>query len=124
MEKTLWQDYVKLNGARGHSVVGALKVLPGFWSPQLENERDILVYLPPSYRRGSRRYPVIYMQDGQNLFDRATSFAGEWQVDETMEALSQEGLEAIVVGIPNLGERRVAEYSPFPHRGRPGQGDH
>jgi predicted alpha/beta superfamily hydrolase len=53
------------------------------------------------------------MQDGQNLFDAATSFAGEWQVDETMEALSQEGLEAIVVGIPNAGEKRLDEYSPF-----------
>jgi predicted alpha/beta superfamily hydrolase len=53
------------------------------------------------------------MHDGQNLFDRLTSFAGEWQVDETMQALSQEGFEAIVVGIANTGVERLDEYSPF-----------
>jgi predicted alpha/beta superfamily hydrolase len=53
------------------------------------------------------------MHDGQNLFDDMTSFAGEWNVDETMEQASQRGLEAIVVGIPNLGEQRMDEYSPF-----------
>ena len=112
---TNWRDYVQ--DKKEHSVVGALKVLPRVWSPQLDNERDILVYLPPSYSRSDQRYPVIYMQDGQNLFDRATSFAGEeWQVDETMEKLSREGLEAIVVGIPHTGEGRLSEYNPFPRR--------
>jgi predicted alpha/beta superfamily hydrolase len=53
------------------------------------------------------------MHDGQNLFDRATSFAGEWGVDETLEAASGEGLEAIVVGIPNMGRERCDEYSPW-----------
>jgi len=114
-----WRDYVQDN--KEHSVVGTLKVLPGVWSPQLDNQRDILVYLPPSYHNGDQRYPVIYMQDGQNLFDRATSFAGEeWKVDETLEELSQEGLEAIAVGIPHAGEGRIAEYNPLakPPRGR------
>jgi len=97
-----------------HTVVGTLKVLPDVWSPQLDNRRDILVWLPSSYDFSEKRYPVIYMQDGQNLFDRATSFADEeWQVDETLETLSHEGLEAIVVGIPNMGPQRVAEYNPF-----------
>jgi predicted alpha/beta superfamily hydrolase len=118
IETINWQDYAARNGSREHSVVGTLKVWPEAWSPQLENKRDILVYLPPSYKRGNRRYPVIYMHDGQNLFDRATSYAGEWQVDETLELLSQEGLEAIVVGIPNLGDRRVVEYNPFPDKGK------
>jgi predicted alpha/beta superfamily hydrolase len=63
------------------------------------------------------------MHDGQNLFDQATSFAGEWQVDETMELLSQRGYEAIVVGLPNMGEQRLDEYSPFPQsRHSTGQG--
>lgn len=84
------------------------------WSPQLANRRDLLVYLPPSYSKSPlRRYPVVYMHDGQNLFDRATSFAGEWRVDETLEAASSEGLEAIVVGIPNAGRERCDEYSPW-----------
>ncbi len=54
------------------------------------------------------------MNDGQNLFDVATSFAGEWYADETMEELADEGIEAIVVGIPNMGDRRFHEYMPFP----------
>ena len=53
------------------------------------------------------------MHDGQNLFDAATSFAGEWQVDETMERIAPEGFEAIVVAVPNMGAERIAEYSPF-----------
>lgn len=94
---------------------GTIKVTQNIQSPQLGNQRQLLVYLPPSYNSSGRHYPVLYMQDGQNLFDNATSFAGEWGVDEAMEALAyQEGLEAIVVGIPNAGRRRLAEYSPFP----------
>ncbi len=119
-----WQDYLELEETGEHTVVGNLKILKGLWSVQLRNRRDLLVYLPPSYARSDKRYPVIYMHDGQNLFDQATSFAGEWQVDETMEALSLRGYEAIVVGIPNLGEQRLDEYSPFHHRGySQGQGD-
>jgi predicted alpha/beta superfamily hydrolase len=79
----------------------------------LQNYRDILVWLPTSYEDDSRRYPVIYMHDGQNLFDQATSFAEEWGVDETMQLLGAEGIEAIIVGIPNMGPQRLAEYSPF-----------
>jgi predicted alpha/beta superfamily hydrolase len=79
----------------------------------------MLVYLPPSYATTEQRYPVIYMHDGQNLFDAGTSFAGDWAVDQTLEAASEQGLETIVVGIPNMGADRVHEYSPFrdPQRG-------
>jgi predicted alpha/beta superfamily hydrolase len=64
------------------------------------------------------------MHDGQNLFDRATSFGDEWDVDGTMEAASGDGLEAIVVGIPNTGDGRCDEYSPFADGKRGGgQGD-
>ncbi|HKP74206.1 MAG TPA: alpha/beta hydrolase-fold protein [Longimicrobiaceae bacterium] len=114
-----WKDYEML-AEEGHTVVGTVMVLEGVESPQLGNRRDLLVYLPPSYARGDRRYPVIYMHDGQNLFDRATSFGEEWEVDQTLEAASGEGLEAIVVGIPNT-EARLDEYSPFHDRGH-GQG--
>jgi isoamylase len=95
------------------TVSGTVLTIASFASPQLDNRRDILVYLPPGYDEGADRYPVIYAQDGQNLFDEATSFAGEWRVDETMQALAGRGVEAIVVGVPNMGERRVDEYSPF-----------
>jgi predicted alpha/beta superfamily hydrolase len=74
-------------------------------------DRELYAYLPPSYGTGERRYPVLYMHDGRNLFDEATSHAGEWRVDETMEALADEGVEAIVVGIPH-GSERATEYVP------------
>lgn len=107
-----WLDYTDYRGA-GEGVVGTIKVLKDVYSPQLDNTRDLLVYLPPSYEASDRRYPVLYMHDGQNLFDPATSFAGEWGVDQTLEALSGEGIEAIVVGLPNMGEERANEYAPF-----------
>ncbi len=100
---------------RNTPVAGHLEVWAEVHSPQLGNTRPIVVYLPPSYARTVRkRYPVLYMHDGQNLFDATTSFVGiEWGVDETMEQLSHEGIEAIVVGIWNTPQR-MAEYCPFP----------
>jgi len=95
------------------TISGTVVTIASFAAPQLDNQRDILVYLPPGYDEGMERYPVVYMHDGQNLFDEATSFSGEWRVDETMQALAKEGVEAIVVGVPNIGERRIDEYSPF-----------
>jgi predicted alpha/beta superfamily hydrolase len=120
-----WKDYVAHEHA-DQMPHGSLKVAPRFESPQLGNARDIFVYLPPSYATGdqSSRYPVIYMHDGQNLFDPRTSFAGEWNVDGTIDRASGEGLEAIVIGIPNMGAERCNEYSPFddPRHG-PAKGD-
>lgn len=104
-----WKDYPG-------EVDGTLKVMEGVRSPELGNRRDILVHLPPSYGATSRRYPVVYMHDGQNLFDPETSFGDGWAVDRTMESAGREGLEAIVVGIPNLGEARLDEYSPWRDR--------
>ncbi|MFN8539426.1 MAG: glycogen debranching protein GlgX [Thermomicrobiales bacterium] len=96
-----------------HTIVGNVMTIASLGSPQLGIVRDIRVYLPPSYAQGTARYPVLYMHDGQNLFDEATAYAGEWRVDETMEELAREGIEAIVVGIPNAGRGRLDEYSPF-----------
>lgn len=119
-----WKKY-PTDSSDDHTVVGNLWVLEDFHSPQLDNRRDIITYLPPSYNDGTRRrYPVVYMHDGQNLFDEVTSFAEEWRVDNTMDALSAVGLEAIVVGIFNTGENRLNEYSPFEDdEGRGGDGD-
>jgi predicted alpha/beta superfamily hydrolase len=98
----------------GHTVVGHLDRKGPLAAEALGNEREILVWRPSSYAaEPDRRYPVIYMQDGQNLFDQATAFGDEWQVDENLERLSVLGLEAIVVGVPNVGDSRLAEYSPF-----------
>lgn len=108
----MWLDYKTTVAA--HTVVGDLRLYRDFYSPQLQNHRDLLVWLPPGYAEGQRRYPVLYMHDGQNLFDEHTTNFGEWRVDETMTQLSAEGLEAIIVGLPNLREERRAEYSPYP----------
>ncbi len=110
-----WKPYHEIySKENGHQVVGNILIAQDVYSPQLYNKRDIVIYLPPSYKYSDKRYPVIYMHDGQNLFDNATSFAGEWLVDETLERLAlNEGLEAIVVGIANNGNKRLDEYSPF-----------
>ena len=93
-----------------HTVVGDVRVLRGVASPQLGGPpRDLFAYVPPSQGSG-RRLPVLLMHDGLNLFDDATSANGEWRVDETMEDLARDGLEAIVVSIPH-GEDRGAEYA-------------
>ena len=92
---------------------GAIHVLPDVESPQLGNRRDILVYTPGTYARGSTRYPVIYMQDGQNLFDPETSFAGDWGLKAALARASRRGIETIVVAIPNMGPARIDEYTPF-----------
>jgi predicted alpha/beta superfamily hydrolase len=96
---------------------GRLVVLPSVHSPQLDNRRDLYVHVPAAPARGDARYPVIYMQDGQNLFDPAQSFAGTWGVDEALSWASRRGLDAIVVGIPNMGAARIAEYDPFAEAG-------
>ena len=83
------------------------------WSPQLRNRRGVDVYLPASYNAGRRRYPAVYMQDGQNLSDPAIAFGGNtWRLDEGLAWLAERGVEPIVVGIHNT-PGRLAEYSPF-----------
>src|SRR2546429_2696171 len=103
---------------RKHTFTGNIKRHRGFPSRVLGNRRDVLVYLPPDYSRFSRkRYPVLYLHDGQNVFDAATAFAGvEWGVDETAQRLiKQKQIEPIIiVAIANLGEERIHEYAPTP----------
>ncbi len=119
-----WED---LGGSGGASTAASnVQVMDNaFYIPQLDRYRRIWVYLPPDYFTTSKYYPVLYMQDGQNLFDNATSFAGEWQVDETLNTLAANGdYGAIVIGIDNGGVFRLDEYSPWnnPSYGG-GQGD-
>ncbi|MCK4871311.1 MAG: alpha/beta hydrolase [Phycisphaerales bacterium] len=114
----LWADQRTSIPPRPSTVVGDLRTHRAVHSPQLDNKRDIFVFLPPGYddaERAKQRYPVLYMHDGQNLFDNAVSFAGEWEVDETVTRLVQAGHidPIIVVGIANHGADRVLEYSPY-----------
>ena len=84
--------------------------------PQLERTRRVWVYLPPGYRvpGDTTRYPVLYMHDGQNVFDAATSYVGEWGVDETLDSLAATGARVgIVVAVDHGVERRLDEYSPW-----------
>ncbi|HOK60959.1 MAG: alpha/beta hydrolase-fold protein [Tenuifilum sp.] len=80
---------------------------------QLNRRRAVRLYLPPNYSK-RQQFPVIYMHDGQNVFDEATSFAGEWRVDEIMDSLYYScGFAAIVVAIYNDSKERINEYSPW-----------
>ena len=108
-----WED---LGGTSTNSTAAAnVQVLnTAFFMPQLNKSRKIWLYLPPDYNTTTKRYPVLYMADGQNLFDNKTSFSGEWQVDETLNSLFNQGdYGAIVVGIDNGASDRLNEYSPW-----------
>ena len=82
----------------------------------------VLVYLPPGYRDGRERLPVLYLQDGQNLFDPATAFAGSWHAGRTLDRQARRGRPVIAVAIPNAGVGRIHEYSPFRDRRHGGGG--
>lgn len=80
-------------------------------------DRDLLVWLPPGYdeaKNATVRYPVLYLHDGQNLFEKLPNIPGEWSVDETAEELISKGhaRPVIIVGIPNAGKGRMSEYMP------------
>jgi predicted alpha/beta superfamily hydrolase len=94
-----------------------LRLHRAFESRYLPDARDVIVYLPPGYdKQPERTYPVLYMHDGQNLFDGRTSFiAGRtWMVREHADAAIEAGEvePLIIVGIYNTGDRRLAEYTP------------
>jgi predicted alpha/beta superfamily hydrolase len=106
---------------------GRIQLHPRFPSRYLSTPRDIIVYLPPGYD-GETPCSVLYMQDGQNLFDPATAFAGQdWRADVTADDLIRGGAVAplLIVGIYNAGVRRISEYTPTKDSGRRkgGKGD-
>ena len=116
------------DGGRPHTRTGDIRTHAGFHSRYLEHDRTIVVYLPPGYDPPHAvRYPTLYLHDGQNVFDQATSFGEEWRVDETAQSLiARRRIEPIiVVGVYNAGEHRVDEYTPTPRpdRGGGGQAD-
>jgi predicted alpha/beta superfamily hydrolase len=93
-----------------------VRFIENFEMLQLNRKRRIAVYLPPNYTNSGKFYPVLYMHDGQNVFDKATSYAGEWEVDETLNKIYKEsGLEIIVVAIDN-SENRMQEYTAWEHK--------
>jgi predicted alpha/beta superfamily hydrolase len=109
-----WED----TGGINHTAAENVSVMDeDFYMPQFDRYRRIWLYLPPNYDSTNDSYPVLYMHDGQNLFDAATSFAGEWEVDETLNELYEDGKPVpIVVGIDNGGDDRIDEYTPWPNQ--------
>ncbi|MEO7795780.1 MAG: alpha/beta hydrolase-fold protein [Thermoanaerobaculia bacterium] len=88
-------------------------------SPVIAGEvppRAVQVYLPPGYREGREDFPVIYLHDGQNLFDPATAYAGSWHAERALDRLAHRGRPVIAVAIPNAGVRRIHEYASFRDR--------
>ena len=112
-----WQPYDMAMPDSNLALPGTLLMARSVYSPQLRNHRPVVVYLPEGYWRNPlRQYPVVYMQDGQNLFDPAVSYAGvTWDVAAAAESLADIGRQPIVVGLYHGGRRRIREYNPFAH---------
>jgi len=124
-----WNDDFKQNNIaveRKHTASPNVKIIDtAFYIPQLKRTRRIWIYLPPGYKNSAKRYGVLYMHDGQNLFDAATSYSGEWGVDEYLDSIFKKGKkEVVVVGIDNGLSKRMSEYNPweFENFGK-GEGD-
>lgn len=81
-------------------------------APQLEGTRKLFIYLPFNYKTTDKKYPVIYMHDAQNLFDRQTAYSNEWCVDETLDSLKA---QTIIVGIAHGESNRIKELTPYPN---------
>ena len=113
-EELLFTFMISMTEGHGHTLTGDIQHHAQFASRILKNQRDIWVYLPPGYRRStSRRYPVFYLHDGQNVFDAATAFGGtEWNADETAQGLINRRLiePLIIVAVGSAGEDRIHEY--------------
>ncbi len=101
---------------RAHTARPTVSILDtAFAIPQLGRTRRVWLYLPADYATSRKTYPVLYLADGQNAFDAATSFAGEWGVDETLDSLHTLGdAGVIVVAVDNGGDERLNEYLPWP----------
>jgi predicted alpha/beta superfamily hydrolase len=115
-EKTDRTAYPSPLSNPGHTLTGDIRHHSDFESDWLDHNRHVLVFLPPGYNDDeTRAYPVLYLQDGQNLFDKVTAYGGvEWGVDETAQRLIEAGeIEPLIIaGIYNTGEHRIDEYTP------------
>jgi len=93
-----------------------------FDMPQLGRQRRVWIYLPADYATSHKKYPVIYMHDGQNLFDEFTAGYGEWGIDEILDKMPVKQ-QCIIVGIDHGGEYRITEYDPYDSKYGKGRGD-
>ncbi|MBN1301755.1 MAG: alpha/beta hydrolase [Melioribacteraceae bacterium] len=115
------QAQLKINSSpENDDIIGDYDHIPDFYSIYTKNERDIIVLLPPSYKSCMKPYPVLYIHDGQNVFNPKTSFTGfDWKVDETFRRLIVSNLirEVIVVAIYNT-RNRIDEYNLDTSKGK------
>ncbi|HEX5654922.1 MAG TPA: alpha/beta hydrolase-fold protein [Chitinophagaceae bacterium] len=115
-----WQDRFPVKPKKSTASRSVQIMDTAFWLPQLQRQRRVWIYLPASYHNDQRRkYEVLYMHDGQNVFDDSTSFSGEWGLDEMLDSINR---EVIVVAIDHGNEKRMNEYNPYDHE-RFGKGE-
>lgn len=106
-----WADNIHAKPKRSTASKNVKIIDTAFHIPQLNRMRRVLIYLPDNYATSGKRYPVMYLHDGQNVFDDATSYAGEWGIDEYLD--STKASQCIVVAIDNGGNKRMNEYCPY-----------
>jgi predicted alpha/beta superfamily hydrolase len=103
---------------------GRVRMIRDFDSRILGNRRDVAIYLPPGYGETNARYPVLYMQDGQNVFDPATAYGGsDWRLAQTLDRLIASGeMEPVIVIAAYNTPGRIGEYTPVADAGYGGGG--
>lgn len=106
-----WQDKSAVKEKKSTASSNVRIVTTSFYIPQLKRTRRVWVYLPSDYAASRQRYPVLYMHDGQNVFEDTTAYSGEWGVDEFLD--TSKTRKCIVVAIDHGGDKRLNEYSPF-----------
>jgi predicted alpha/beta superfamily hydrolase len=117
-----WQDNYP-TAEKKHTASANVHIInEKFDMPQLGRQRRVWIYLPADYASNTKKYPVIYMHDGQNLFDDFTSGYGEWGIDELMDKMPA-AKQCIIVGIDHGGEYRITEYDPYDSKYGKGRGD-
>lgn len=115
---TAWRDdFPQEQIIRKHTASVHVSILDSaFYMPQLNRTRKIWMYLPFDYSTTTKRYPVIYMHDGQNVFDEFTSGFGEWGVDEFLDTFKKNMKTCIIVAIEHGADKRMKEYNPYEFR--------
>ncbi len=117
-----WQDNFKPEEKK-HTISANVHIVSEkFDMPQLGRQRRVWIYLPADYASSHKKYPVIYMHDGQNLFDESTAGYGEWGIDEIIDKLPVKD-QCIIVGIDHGGSYRITEYDPYDSKYGKGQGN-
>jgi len=114
LEVQEWSDRFPAQPRKSTASANVHIIDTAFLIPQLKRTRRVWIYLPPDYTTDKKkRFPVMYMHDGQNVFDDATSYSGEWGVDEYLDSTSTINRQTIVVAIDHGGSKRLNEYNPY-----------